>query len=141
VASARPASPVRRPELAVGAVCVHRERLLLVQRAHPPAEGRWTVPGGRVEWGETLAAAVTRELAEETGLRGRCGPLLGFVERIDTDHHFVIFDFAVDLAEERGGEAASDAAALAWVPLGDLSTWPLVPGLLSFLQEVGVVPA
>jgi 8-oxo-dGTP diphosphatase len=140
VAGSRPGSPLRRPELAVGAVCLQEGRLLLVRRAHPPAAGRWTVPGGRVEWGERLVAAVTRELAEETGLRGRCGPLLGFVERIDADHHFVIFDFAVELAEESQGEAASDAAALAWVPLGDLASWPLVPGLLPFLQEVGVVP-
>jgi len=56
-----------RPEVAVGAIAVDAERLLLVRRGHGPAAGLWSVPGGRVEPGEMLVEAVVRELAEETG--------------------------------------------------------------------------
>ena len=59
-----------RPEVAVGAIAVDAERLLLVRRGHGPAAGLWSVPGGRVEPGEMLVEAVVRELAEETGLEG-----------------------------------------------------------------------
>lgn len=130
----------RHPEVAVGAVCRHEGRLLVVRRAQPPAQGSWTVPGGRVERGETLAAAVERELAEETGLRGRCGPLLGWVERIDEAHHFVILDFAVEVDDPTPARAGSDAAELAWVTPEELASLPLVPGLLAFLRQAGVLP-
>ena len=88
-----------RPELCVGAVAIDDDRLLLVRRGRQPGAGLWSVPGGRVESGETLAEAVVRELLEETGVEGVCGPLLGWVERITPGHHFVILDFTVDVLE------------------------------------------
>lgn len=127
-------------ELCVGAVVVHDGRLLLVRRGRGAGVGLWAVPGGRVERGETMATAVVRELAEETGLQGRAGPALGWVERIDAEHHFVIVDFVVDLIGPPDAAAGDDAAEVAWVPLADVAAWPgLVPGLAEFLVEHGVL--
>ena len=63
-----------RPEIAVGAIAVRGDELLLIRRGHGPAAGEWSVPGGRVEPGEPLSVAVLRELKEETGLAAVCGP-------------------------------------------------------------------
>jgi ADP-ribose pyrophosphatase YjhB (NUDIX family) len=121
-------------------VAVHDDRLLMIRRGRPPGAGRWSLPGGRVEGGETLAAALVRELWEETGLDGVCGPLIGWVERLGDDHHFVILDFAVTLldpgAEARPGDDADDVA---WVPLDDISGRPVVDGLVEFLADHGIV--
>lgn len=129
-----------RPEVCVGAIVVDDGRLLLVRRGHGPAAGWWSVPGGRVEPGETLAEAVVRELAEETGLEGVCEQLVGWVERIGEDHHFVILDFAVTLLESRQPVAGADAAEAAWVPVAEVSEQRLVEGLAEFLHEHGVIP-
>lgn len=128
-----------RPEVCVGAVAVDGERLLLVRRGHGPAAGEWSVPGGRVEWGETLAEAVLRELAEETGLEGMCDELIGWVERIDEDNHFVILDFRVSVLDPAEPVAGSDATEAAWVPLVDVVGLNLVDGLAEFLHEHGIL--
>ena len=128
-----------RPVVAVGAVVVVDGNLLLVRRGRGPAVGAWSVPGGRVEPGETLAEAVVRELDEETGLEGVCGPLVGWVERIGDDHHFVILDFWATLLDEREPVAGDDAVEVAWVPLADVASWPVVEGLAEFLHQHGVI--
>ncbi|MGI8810005.1 MAG: NUDIX hydrolase [Acidimicrobiales bacterium] len=128
-----------RPEVCVGAVTVDGERLLLVRRGHGPAAGEWSVPGGRVEKGETLAEAVLRELAEETGLEGMCDELIGWVERIGDDHHFVILDFRVSVLDPAEPVAGSDAAEAAWVPLDEVADLNLVDGLAEFLHEHGIL--
>ena len=128
------------PQVCVGAVVVDDGRLLLIRRGRGPAEGRWSVPGGRVEPGATVGEAVVRELAEETGLEGLCGPLLGWVERIDDEHHFVILDFVVDVLDPVDPVAGDDAAEAAWVPLHEVGEMAdLVDGLAEFLHEHGVL--
>jgi mutator protein MutT len=130
---------VTGPRLAVGAVAVVDERLLLVRRGHGPAAGEWSVPGGRVEAGEPVATAVVREVAEETGLEVVCEELLGWVERFDDDEHFVILDFAVTVLDPDAAlHAGDDAEEAAWVPLGDLEGYRLVAGLLDFLRDTSL---
>ena len=128
-----------RPELCVGIVARRGDELLLVRRGHGPAAGEWSVPGGRVEWGETLAEAAVRELEEETGLRGVCGPLVGWTERIVEDHHFVILDFEVTLLDPGEPNPGGDAAEARWVPLWEVPELRLVDGLAEFLAEHGVI--
>ncbi|MDQ2648113.1 MAG: NUDIX domain-containing protein [Actinomycetota bacterium] len=129
----------RHPVVAVGAVVVDHDRLLLVRRGRGPAQGDWSVPGGRVELGETLAEAVTRELREETGLDGVCGPLIGWTERIDDDEHHVILDFEVTIVSDDELVAGDDAAEAAWVDLHAVGEMRLVDGLAEFLHDHGIL--
>jgi 8-oxo-dGTP diphosphatase len=128
-----------RPEVCVGAIAVDNDRLLLVRRGHGAAAGEWSVPGGRVEAGETLVEAVVRELIEETGVEGVCNDLVGWVERIDDDNHYVILDFRVDVLEPGEPVAGDDAVEAAWVPLSDVADLLLVEGLAEFLHENGIL--
>jgi 8-oxo-dGTP diphosphatase len=128
-----------KPELCVGAIAVHDGRLLLIRRGHGPAAGEWSIPGGRVEPGETLAEAVVREMAEETGIEGVCDRFIGWVERIGPGHHFVILDFAVTVLEPGPLEAGADAAEAEWVPLDEVPRRRLVEGLAEFLHEHGIL--
>jgi 8-oxo-dGTP diphosphatase len=127
------------PAVAVGAVCTHLEQLLLVRRGRGAAQGQWSVPGGHVEWGETLHEAVVRETYEETGLEVVVDHYLGWVERIRDPYHYVILDFAVTaLDPSQAPVAGDDAAEVAWVPFAEVSELELVGGLYEFLRDVRV---
>ena len=128
-----------RPEVCVGAIAVQDGSVLLVRRGHGPAAGQWSVPGGRVEWGETLAAAVVREVAEETGLEVICEGFADWVERIGDQHHYVIADFWVAVVSDHPPEAGDDAAEARWVPLAELGDLDLTAGLKDFLIHIGVL--
>jgi len=108
-------------------------RLLLVRRGRPPAEGRWSVPGGRIEPGETAAEAAAREVREETGLDVDVGPVL--ITAVIGDGLFRVQDFAARVV---GGDlrAGDDAAEVRWVDVADLESIGLAPGLLEELQRV-----
>jgi 8-oxo-dGTP diphosphatase len=128
------------PELAVGAVVVDDDRILLIRRGRGVAVGEWSVPGGRVERGELIAEAAVRELREETGLEGVCGRLLGVVERFVEGTHHVILDHEVTLLDpDAEPVAGDDAAEVAWVPLHDVAEWRLVDGLAEFLHDHGII--
>lgn len=130
-----------RPTVAVGAVVTDdRDRLLVVKRGRPPAAGRWSLPGGKVEGGETLAEALAREVIEETGLRVRVGDLVGHLEVMDDEHHFVVLDFRaqVDGGRVRSGD---DVDAVAWMGRAELEAAGPTDRLFGFLDEHGVAVA
>ena len=86
-----------RVEVAVGAVVRRGDEVLLIRRGRGTAVGQWSIPGGRVEFGEGLKAAVAREVQEETSLEVKVGRFLGWAERMGDDpapYHYVILDFA-----------------------------------------------
>jgi 8-oxo-dGTP diphosphatase len=135
-----PETPGVWPVVAVGGVAVLDGSLLLVRRATQPQAGRWTIPGGHVEPGETLASAVEREMLEETGLWVTCGTFLGWVERIGPGYHFVILDFTVAVPDDgTAPRAGGDAASVAWVPLADVPGMSLVDGVEEFLRAHDVL--
>src|SRR3546814_11174583 len=90
--------------------------------------------------GETLAEAVTRELREETGLEGLCGPLLGWAERIDAEGHYVILDFEVTVVDLVEPDAGDDAAEARWVDLHEVAELHLVEGPAELLAAHGTIP-
>ena len=130
-----------RPEVAVGALAVDHGRLLCIRRGHGPGAGLWSLPGGRVESGESLHEALVREVLEETGLEVVVDRFVGYVERIGDGYHFVILDFGVTLLDgEADPVAGDDAAEAAWVPFEDLGDLRLVDGLYEFLRDHDVLP-
>jgi 8-oxo-dGTP diphosphatase len=125
----------------VGAVIKDADgRILLIQRGHPPGEGLWSLPGGRVEKGESDHAAVVREIGEETGLSIVPGPFLGAVERPAPGG--AVFDIRDYEAVLLGGELAAgdDAADVRWVSPAELMSLPITPGLAEALATWHILP-
>lgn len=110
-------------------------RLLVVRRANEPGRGLWSIPGGRVEAGEDDAAALVREMREETGLEVIPGPLVGSVQR----GPFAIADYRCTVV---GGvlRAGDDALDARFVDRAALRSLPLVPELFVTLREWGALP-
>ena len=119
-----------RPYVGVGAVIVHEGRVVLVKRRFEPLAGKWSIPGGAVEVGETLEACVAREMLEETGFVVEVGPVVEVLDRITHDdssrvlYHFVLVDY---LCWPIGGElrAGTDVAEAVLVDAGDLDQYQL----------------
>ena len=124
-----------RPELAVAAIVTDEQgRVLLIRRGHPPSAGRWTVPGGRVERGETLLQALARELLTETGLTAKPGPLAEVFELITDRYHYVILDYL--MTEPRGElRAGDDATDARFVALCELPSYETTDGLAAVLER------
>ncbi|HEV2420195.1 MAG TPA: NUDIX hydrolase [Candidatus Acidoferrales bacterium] len=119
-----------RPIVAVGGVVIHDSRVLLIRRGQPPFEGRWSIPGGILEIGETIALGIERELKEETGVRVRAGDLIEIYEKVVRDeqnkpqYHFVILDYACEFVEGTA-RASGDVTDAAWVSEQELDALAL----------------
>ena len=115
-ASVEPGLPeTGAPIPAVGVVCWRGDDVLLIQRGRPPSEGQWSIPGGKVRFGESLRDAALRELFEETGVTAEIGKLAGVYEIVESGFHFVLLDYS---AEWWAGEvrAADDAQSAVFLP-------------------------
>jgi 8-oxo-dGTP pyrophosphatase MutT (NUDIX family) len=126
----------------VGAL-VHDDegRLLVVRRAREPGRGRWSVPGGRVEPGETDIAAVQREVLEETGLHVTVGVRVGTVLRGGLgDEVYDIRDYACAVTVPATPVPGADAAEVRWVGRAELSRLDLVDDLWETLDAWGMLP-
>jgi len=121
-----------RPLVGVGGVVIANDRALLIRRGGPPLKGEWSIPGGMLEFIETIEHAVRRELAEETGIEVKVLELIEVFERIfpdaagRTQYHFVILDYLCELVSGEP-EAASDVTDVAWVAESDLTSYSLTP--------------
>jgi ADP-ribose pyrophosphatase len=127
------------PRVAVGALVVHEGRVLLVLRGHPPSQGYWAIPGGRVHRGETLQQAAEREILEETGIIIRAGRPIYTFDMIEPDgageirFHYVIVDLAAEYVSGKpiAGDDVRDAR---WVAPEDLPGLPVNASTLEFLR-------
>ncbi|MHB1067920.1 MAG: NUDIX hydrolase [Candidatus Nanopelagicales bacterium] len=125
----------------VGAVVLDDDgRLLLVRRANPPAQGQWSVPGGRVELGESAEAAVVRELREETGLEGSVVREVGTVLRdAPGGWVYVIRDFLLAVEGAPRPTAGDDASEAAWFAEAEVRALDTSPGLVDVLTGWGLL--
>jgi ADP-ribose pyrophosphatase YjhB (NUDIX family) len=130
----------QRPIVGVGAVVFDDDRVLLVKRGREPLKGQWSLPGGAVEVGESLQAAVAREVFEETDLHVEVGPVIEVLERIHrqvdgrVEYHFVIVDY---LCRPRGGavKSGSDASEARWIPLAQLIDYRLTTTAQAVIEK------
>jgi 8-oxo-dGTP diphosphatase len=128
-----------QPCLGVGAVLIHEGRVLLVRRGKEPLRGRWVVPGGTVELGETLEEALVREVEEETGLVVKPREIVAVFDRIQreadrVDYHYVIVDYLCDYVAGEA-RAGSDAEAVALVAPEDLPAYDLPEKALEVVED------
>lgn len=126
------------PTVAVGGIVFdYRHRVLLIRRGQPPAQGLWSVPGGKQEPNESLAEACVREVQEETGLKIEVKGIVALAERRLEGFHYVIIDF---LAEPVAGvttnlEAGTDVTEAHWVGMEQLPHYLLADGLEPILKQ------
>jgi ADP-ribose pyrophosphatase YjhB (NUDIX family) len=129
-----------RPIVGVGGVVFIEGRVLIIKRRFEPLAGRWSLPGGALEVGETLAEGLAREMNEETGLDVDVGPVVDVFDRITRDDegrarfHYVLVDL---LCSVRAGApvAGSDVAEVALVETGELSQYELTPKTIDVIER------
>jgi 8-oxo-dGTP diphosphatase len=130
----------KKPVVGVGAIIVDGDKILLEKRKNEPSKGKWSIPGGLLELGESVEEAVIREVQEETGLEVYDPRLVDVVNYIRLGekgaviYHYVIIDY---LVTSKGGkpEAASDADALKWVPFGEVEEYDLTESFRLFFRR------
>jgi 8-oxo-dGTP diphosphatase len=131
------------PRVGAGAVVIHQNKVLLVQRGQPPAQGMWAIPGGRVHLGETLPHAARREVYEETGLHIEAGDVIYTFEKIERDEtgrvkfHYVVVDLlGTALNPDQPLTPADDALDAGWFSLTEARRLPISDTTLALLESV-----
>jgi len=135
-ASSSPRFPV--PAIGVAGIVFNKHRqVLLIRRNQAPAKGLWSIPGGKLEAGESLSEACRREIKEETGLDTEIKNIVAVVERRVEEFHYVIIDFLAVLADQEDITpiAQSDVDEAKWVELESLAEYELVPGLAGIIER------
>jgi len=133
-------NPPSAPQVAVGAIVMTDNKILLVKRGKDPGRGQWAIPGGSVKLGETLQEAAEREIREETGLVVRAKEPVYIFDFIERDHeevrfHYVIIDLMVDLI---GGELhpSDDAVDARWVSPKEIDDLTVNKRTEEFLRKI-----
>jgi 8-oxo-dGTP diphosphatase len=128
------------PLVAVGALIIDQDKILLVKRKNEPGQGLWSIPGGVVELGERVEDAVKREVKEETGMTIKVERLLTTIDRIVKDRegrvqfHYVIIDYLA--CTSKGTlRASTDAEEAKWIHLDDVKNLPATSVLVSLIDE------
>jgi mutator protein MutT len=126
----------------VGGIAIDGDRVLLVQRATEPLKGQWSIPGGALELGESLAEGVARELLEETGVAVQPTEVLEVLNRVlktpdgRVKYHYVLIDYLCrSLDAAAVPKAASDAGDARWVARADLGDYQLRPDMLEVIEK------
>ena len=128
------------PRVGVGAVVLDGRRVLLVRRGGQPAAGKWSLPGGLLELGETTVDAVRREVEEECGLKVRVGDVAGVLTRVIRDgdgrvrYHWVLVDH-VAYPESGTLQAGTDAAEVRWVEVDEVEQMDTTEGLMDMIRR------
>ena len=129
-----------QPVVGVGAVIVKEGKIALIKRGNEPSRGKWTIPGGLVELGESPEQAVVRETKEETGLNVDNPSLIDVVSNVDLDekgrvkYHYIIIDYLVHL-KAGTAKASSDAVELRWVPFDEVEEYDLTASFRLFFRH------
>ncbi|MDE2445505.1 MAG: NUDIX hydrolase [Alphaproteobacteria bacterium] len=127
-------SPQQLPILGASA-CVWRDgKVLLIKRGKQPGKGLWSLPGGKVEFGETAQAAAARELQEEAGVVAELQKLVGLYEIVTPQVHFAVACYGGPYLSGVA-QAASDAEAVAWVDPKDLAQYVLAPNIVEAIRD------
>jgi 8-oxo-dGTP diphosphatase len=136
-----------RPIVAVGAVILQGDRVLLIRRGQEPLKGAWSLPGGVVELGETLEAALVREVREETSLDVAAGEVVEVLDSIRpdaagrTEYHYIIIDYACRLRGDAPAAAVhgTDAADVRWVAIDELERLAVTAGAIAVIRKARVM--
>jgi 8-oxo-dGTP diphosphatase len=128
------------PRVGVGAVILHEDKVLLVRRGKSPSFGKWTLPGGLVELGETTSEAIAREIVEECGIKIRVVDVAGVITRVVRDdddrirYHYVLVDYLA-YPDSMDVVAGSDAAEAQWFAIEGVGELDTTQGLLDMIRR------